>query len=168
MTEHRRSHRSFVSYIDKSRQYYAAHGYQKPYQWATHDDAPFTPLPKPLSECKVGLITTSYFLPDGFVFQVPSDLPRIPHAASRAEVANIDTNHLFWAKDETNTDDPGSFLPLAQLDEAAASGRIGSVSDRFYCLPTQYSHRQTQRRDTPQLIEWLTEDEVDVALMVPL
>ncbi len=168
MTERRRSHRSFVSYIDKSREYYAAHGYEQPYQWASHDDAPFAPLPKPLSECKVGVITTSYFPPDDFVFEVPSALPRVPNAASRADFAKLDNQHLFWAKDETNTDDPGTYLPLTQLDEAAASGRIGSVSDRIYCLPTQYSHRLTQRRDAPQVIEWLTEDEVDIVLLVPL
>lgn len=166
--ERRRTHRSHLSYIDKSRKFYRAHGYEKAYEWATNDDAPFTPLPKPLSECKVGAVTTSYFLPDGFVYRVPGDLPRKPHAATRSEVANLDNQYLSWAKDETHTNDPESFLPLAQLDAAAASGRIGSVSDRFYCLPTQFSHRQTQRRDTPQLIEWLREDEVDVVVLVPL
>ncbi|MEZ5376034.1 MAG: glycine/sarcosine/betaine reductase selenoprotein B family protein [Acidimicrobiales bacterium] len=168
MTERRRTHRSHLSYIDKSREYYAAHGYEKAYEWATNDDAPFTPLSKPLSECKVGAITTSYFLPEDFVYRIPSDLPRKPHVAARSEVERLNNQHLSWAKDETHTEDPESFLPLARLDEAAAAGRIGSVSDRFYCLPTQFSHRQTQRRDTPQLIEWLQEDEVDVVLMIPL
>lgn len=168
MTERRRTHRSHVSYIDKSREYYEAYGYDQAYEWATNDDAPFTALPKPLAECKVGVITTSYFLPDDFVYRAPGDLPRQPYAAPRSEVANLNNEHLSWAKDETTTDDPESFLPLARLDELAAAGRIGSVSDRFYCLPTQYSHRQTQRRDTPKLLEWLVEDEVDVVVMVPL
>ncbi len=168
MTERRRTHRSHVSYIDKSREYYAAHGYEQPYQWATNDDAPFTPLPKPLSECKVGAITTSYFLPEDFVYRIPSDLPRRPYVADRSEVERLNTQYLSWAKDETTTDDPESFLPLARLDEAVADGRVGSVSGRFYCLPTQFSHRQTQKRDTPQLIEWLREDEIDVVVMVPL
>ena len=168
MAEHRRTHRSFVSYIDKSREYYAAHGYEKPYQWATNDDAPFTPLPKPLSECRIGLVTTAYFLPDGFVYRVPSDLPRLPATATRDQLGNLNTKHLSWAKDETHHDDLETFLPLARLDEAVEAGRIGSVSDRIYCLPTQFSHRQTQKRDAPRVLEWLTEDEVDVALMVPL
>lgn len=168
MTERRRTHRSHVSYIDKSREYYAAHKYEKPYQWATNDDAPFAPLSKPLAECKVGVITTSYFLPDGFVYRVPSDMPRIPAVAERGQVGNLDNEHLSWAKDETHTDDPESYLPLARLDEMAEAGRIGSVSDRFYCLPTQFSHRQTQKRDAPQVIEWLEEDDVDVVVMVPL
>ena len=55
----RRAYRSFVSYIDRSREYYAAQGYSQPYAWACHDDAPFTPLKKPLSECRVGLVTTA-------------------------------------------------------------------------------------------------------------
>lgn len=168
MTESRKTHRSFVSYIDKSREYYAASGYAQPYQWASNDDAPFTPLAKPLSETKVGLVTTSYFLPPDFVYRVPSDMPRVPAVANRDEITQLNNEHLFWAKDETHTNDLGSFLPLAQMDRAADEGRIGSVSDRIYCLPTQYSHRQTQRRDAPKIIEWMKEDDIDVALMVPL
>ncbi len=168
MTERRRTHRSHVSYIDKSREFYGAHGYEKAYQWATNDDAPFTPLPKPLSECRVGVVTTAYFLPDGFVYRVPSDLPRVPATATRDQIGNLDTRYLSWAKDETDTDDPGSFLPLDQLRDLADEGRIGSVSDRFYCLPTQFSHRQTQKRDVPQVLEWMGEDDIDVVVAVPL
>ena len=168
MTERRRGHRSFVSYIDKSREFYAAQGYEKPYEWAANDDAPFTPLPKPLADCTVGLITTAYFLPDGFVYRIPSDLPRVAAVADRTEIAKLDTRYLSWAKDETHTDDPETFVPLTRLDEAVEAGRIRAVSDRVYCLPTQFSHRRTQLRDTPRLLEWLGEDDVDVALLVPL
>jgi len=163
-----RTHRSYVSYIDKSREYYAAHGYGKPYGWLAHNDAPFTPLPKPLSECKVGLLNTSYFLPEGFVYRVPQDLPRVPALAPRAELARLNNEYLSWAKDETHTGDLESYLPFAQMDAAVAAGRIGAVSDNAYCLPTQFSHRKTQKRDTPQIIEWLKADEVDVVLAVPL
>jgi hypothetical protein len=168
MTSRRRPHRSFVSYIDKSREYYAAHGYERPYAWAANDDAPFTPLSKPLAECRVGVVTTSYFLPDGFVYNVPGDLPRRPATGTTAEVTKLNTEHLSWAKKETHTDDPSSFLPLARLAELAGEGRIGSVSDRFYCLPTQFSQRSTTDRDAPRVLEWMQEDDVDVALLVPL
>ena len=104
----------------------------------------------------------------GWGFAASRDPETAAHVADRAEVKRLDNHHLSWAKDETHTDDPETFLPLTRLDEAAAAGRIGSVSDRFYCLPTQYSHRKTQRHDTPQIIEWLREDDVDVVLMVPL
>ena len=44
------THRSFVSYIDRTREFYAAQGYGKPYRWAHHTAVPFTPLAKPLAE----------------------------------------------------------------------------------------------------------------------
>ena len=55
----RRPYRSFVSYIDRSREYYAAQGYTQPYAWAYFRNVPFVPLQKPLSECRVGLVTTA-------------------------------------------------------------------------------------------------------------
>ena len=54
-----RSFRSFVSYIDRSREYYAAQGYTKPYAWPHYDEVPFHLLRKPLAECRVGLVTTA-------------------------------------------------------------------------------------------------------------
>ena len=39
----RRAHRSYLSYIDKSREYYGAHGYPQPYQWAYNHEVAFTP-----------------------------------------------------------------------------------------------------------------------------
>ena len=49
--------RGFVSYIDKSREFYLAKGYGNPYRWASNPDAPFTPLTKPLAESRVALVT---------------------------------------------------------------------------------------------------------------
>ena len=54
-----KSHRSFVSYIDKSRVYYQAHGYDRPYRWPHYEDVPFCPLPNPLADCRVGVVTTA-------------------------------------------------------------------------------------------------------------
>ncbi|MEZ5229832.1 MAG: hypothetical protein R2710_25170 [Acidimicrobiales bacterium] len=168
MTERRRTHRSHLSYIDKSREYYAAHGYEKAYEWATNDDAPFTPLSKPLSECKVGAITTSYFLPEDFVYRIPSDLPRKPHVAARSEVERLNNQHLSWAKDETT---PRITRASCRWPDSTRRQRPGGSvrcpTGSTVCSPSSV-HRQTQRRDTPQLIEWLQEDEVDVVLMIPL
>ena len=48
-----------VAYRERIRQYYLALGYKHPYQWAHYHDVPFTRLNKPLSQCKVALITTA-------------------------------------------------------------------------------------------------------------
>ena len=51
-----------VRYIDKTRAYYQAEGYGTPYEWAHFDHTPFTPFAsvgKPLSRCRVGVVTTA-------------------------------------------------------------------------------------------------------------
>jgi hypothetical protein len=48
-----------VRYIDRTREDYIRQGYEKPYEWAHFDEVPFTPLKKPLSQCRVGLLGTS-------------------------------------------------------------------------------------------------------------
>ena len=50
-----------MSYIDRTREYYAAQGYEKPYRWARHTEAPFAPLAKPLAQSTVALVTTAGF-----------------------------------------------------------------------------------------------------------
>ena len=78
------------------------------------------------------------------------------------------TEDLFWDKDATHTDDVDTFLPLNRLAELRAAGRIGSLSPRFYGVPTAYSQGRTRKRDAPRIVEWATDDGVDVMLCVPL
>ena len=48
-----------ISYIQRTRSYYLALGYEKPYVWAHYTDVPFAPLQKPLQNSVIGLITTA-------------------------------------------------------------------------------------------------------------
>jgi hypothetical protein len=48
-----------VAYLARIRTYYAALGYGAPYEWAHHASVPFHALDKPLSECRVALVTTA-------------------------------------------------------------------------------------------------------------
>jgi D-proline reductase (dithiol) PrdB len=164
----RRPYRSFVSYIDRSREYYSAQGYSQPYTWAHHDDAPFTPLKKPLSESRVGMVTTAG--------KMDAEVEREGRMKTRelyATVANpaprrMFTADLFWDKVATHTDDVESFLPLNRLAEYAAGGRIKSVSPRFYGVPTDYSQGKTSLREAPKILEWCREDGVEAMLLSAL
>jgi D-proline reductase (dithiol) PrdB len=164
----RRPYRSFVSYIDRSREYYAAQGYSQPYAWAHHDDIPFTPLKKPLSECRVGVVTTA-----GKMDLEAERLGRRKTRELYAMAANpvperMFTADLFWDKGATHTDDVSSFLPLNHLADLAACGRIKSASPRFYGVPTEYSQGKTSLRDAPKILEWCREDGVDALLLSAL
>ena len=169
--EHLETHRSFVSYIDRSREYYAAQGYPKAYAWPRYDEVPFTPLGKPLTKCRVGLVTTAG-KPQakvkidslGFGLGV-RDLYAEP---TSPPPTRLFTDDLGWDKQATHTEDINSFLPLNRLFECASGGRIGSVSPRFYGVPTDYSQNRTLQRHAPQILEWCREDGVDAALLSAL
>lgn len=163
-----RPYRSFVSYIDRSREYYAAQGYARPYAWAHHDDVPFAPLPKPLSACRVGLVTTAgRNSAEGLIgagglkrgaYAEPADPPP----------KSLFTDDLFWDKNATHTDDVDSFLPVNRLAELVAAGLIGSASPRFYGVPTDYSHSRTLQGAAPSILGWCREDGLDAVLLSAL
>ena len=166
----RPTHRSFVSYIDKSREYYAAQGYTQPYQWCYHKEVPFNMLSKPLSDCTVGVVTTATLpahwqsLPEG-----ESSPQKRPYAESSYPVPEaLYTKDMEWDKDTTHTDDLDTYLPLNRLQELQQSGKFGKMSPRFYGVPTTYSQRQTRESDVPVIFKWCEEDGVDIAILVPL
>ncbi len=158
----RPTHRSFVSYIDKSREYYLAKGHANPYRWAHYADVPFAALRRPLADCAATLITTAH---EGFetasfrsVYSVPGDNPP----------ASLSTDGLFWDRQATHTEDLDSFFPIHRLQEAVAERRIGRLAARLHGVPTEYSQRLTIERDAPEILHRCREDGVDVALLVPL
>lgn len=152
-----------VGYMQRTREYYAAQGFAKDYVWAHFEDVPFTPLRKPLAESKVAVVTTS---------ALHDRQPGEPRAVVSAPVTpppeRLFANDLSWDKQATHLDDVGSFLPLAPLQQLADSGRIGGLTERFYCVPTEYSQRRTLDQDAPQILELAHADGADVALLVPL
>ena len=161
--------RTALSYIDRTREFYSAQGYEKPYRWARHTHAPFARLPRPLAECRVGVITTaSPFRDQKPVDGVLRGSKTVWSAPSDELPERLYTDDLSWDKQATHTDDVPSFLPLPQLAEAAAAGRIGSLAPRFHGVPTDYSQRRTIEQDAPEILARCREDEVDVALLVPL
>ena len=153
------AHRSFVSYIDKSREYYAAQGYDQPYRWAHNSDSPFTPLTKPLAQSRVALVTTT---------KLPGNDTLAPYAApAHPAPEQMQTKHLSWHQGATTTDDLGSFLPLDHLRAVEDAGVIGSAGPRFAGIPTIYSQRRTATW-ADDVLAMLRDDDVDLAVLIPL
>jgi len=152
-----------VGYMERSRQYYAAQGFEKAYQWAHFDEVPFTPLAKPLSKSRLGIITTAATYP-----RTRKDDRAVDTGSTAEPPERLYGDDLSWDKNATHLDDRESYLPLLQLENAVAEGRLGSVSPRFYCAPTSYSQRETLTEDGPEILRLCREDGVDVALLVPL
>jgi hypothetical protein len=163
------THRTFVSYIDRTREFYLALDYGDPYRWARFDEVPFAPLAKPLSECRLTLVTTASpwreEAPD------PGSLrgqKQVWSGSTDTTPERLYTDDLAWDKEATHVDDVGTFLPLDQLHEFGAAGRIAGLAARFHGVPTDYSQRRTIEQDAPEILRRCREDGVDVALLVPL
>jgi hypothetical protein len=162
MTELDTSHRVFVSYIDKSREYYLARGYGNPYRWANHEDVPFSPPAKALDESRVALVTTASLTKE------TAHLKEVYAALTEPPPAVLFTEHRSWDKKATHTRDVETFLPIRRVAEFAAAGRVGNLSPRFYGVPTDFSKRRTMDQYAPALLDLCRADDVDVALLVPL
>lgn len=152
-----------VSYIEKTRSYYEAQGFEAPYRWASHDDAPFTNLQKPLSESRIGLASTATTYPRKLLEH------RVVEACeNEALPVKLYAEDLAWDRKATHLNDRGSFFPIEVLGDFAARRIIGDMSPRSYFLPTEYSQRKTSELDARKVLEYCREDKIDALLLVPL
>ncbi len=152
-----------VPYMERTRNFYRAQGYSKDYQWAHYDDVPFTVLQKPLSKARIAVITTA--MPD----TEPGRAQRQVYASPSDPIPSVMyTDELSWHKTMTHTEDVASFLPLQQLRQCTQLNLIGDLTQRFYSIPTEYSQRNTIEKDAPEILALCQQDEVDVAILVPL
>ncbi len=152
-----------IGYMARSRNYYAAQGFEKAYQWAHFDEVPFAPLAKPLADSRLGIVTTA-----ATYARTTRDDRAVDSGSTIDPPERLFGDDLSWDKKATHLDDRESYLPLVQLEKAVVGGRIGSLSPRFYCAPTSYSQRETLTEDGPAILKLCREDEVDVAMLVPL
>lgn len=151
-----------VRYIDRTREYYAAQGFS-PYTWAQHTETPFTPLEKPLAQSTIALITTAA------AYERTHEDPRYVASHPIGDAPEtLFANDLSWDKKATHMDDRESFFPIEILTALVGEGRLGALADRFHCAPTEYSQRRTRESDAPLVLERCREDNVDIALLVPI
>ena len=152
-----------VGYMERTRKYYKAQGFDKPYEWATFKEVPFAALKKPLSKSRVGLISTAA------LYDREASAPRfVDSFSTSAPPKRLYANDLSWDKNATHLNDRESYLPLHGLSEAINSGLIAGITPQFHCAPTEYSIRRTMAHDAPELLSRLQRDQADLALRVPL
>jgi hypothetical protein len=152
-----------INYIQRTADYYRAQGYTSDYEWASHEQTPFQKLNKALSKSRIALITTS--MPDSSVAKKLRTVVSIPVTPIPTAMY---TDDLSWDKDNTHTDDVASFLPIEQMLRLKQEGVIGELTPNFYCVPTEYSGRNTIEKDAVEILAHCKADNVDLALLVPL
>lgn len=155
-----------IGYMERTRLYYRALGYEKDYKWARNETAPFTRLKRPLNQAKIALIITSY-PPGDWSDDNPPEKKVWAGDVATAPAALYNQN-LAWDKVSTHTKDRETYLPINAMQDLAEAGVIGGLTRHFYSVPTDYSQRMTNEKDAPEMLRRLVGDGADAALLVPL
>lgn len=161
-----------IQYLARTRAWYSAMGYE-PYRWPHHEEVPFTPLSKPLSECRLGLVSTAApYQPDkgdqgpGATYNGSAKFFDV-YTSPVDDPADVRISHIGYDRHHSKADDHNTWLPLARLEEAVEAGRIGSLTERFYGAPTVRRVRSTTEEHAPEIVAALQDDGADIALLVP-
>ena len=160
-----------IAYIERTHAWYAALGYGAPYRYARFDEVPFAPLTRPLAACRVALLTTAApYNPElgdqgpGAAYNAAAKFYEV-YAGETAVDHDLRVSHV--AVDQAHlSDDANCWFPLPALRRAAARGRIGGLTPRFFGVPTNRSQRHTLKVDAPEVVLCCREDGADVAVLV--
>ncbi len=143
------------------------------YRWRRVTPSPWTPLRKPLAECRVAIVSSAGATLPGqpdFDHDVRGGDPSFRVLPADARVADLRDGHRSWAFDHAGLRaDPNLGMPLDRLHELAARREIGEVAPRHLsCMGSLTSVGRLMRDTAPAAVQTLVDDAVDVALLVPV
>jgi D-proline reductase (dithiol) PrdB len=136
-----------------------------------NDRAPFAPLPRPLAECSLAIVTSAglhrrgdepFGREDPSYRVIPSDLP----------ASDILQSHSSLAFDKTAfIRDINVVFPVDRVGELVTEGRIGAVGPNHYsfmgALPDLGRLSQVRDETAPEVAQRLIDEDVDVVLLTP-
>ena len=150
------------------------------------DDVPINPLPKPLSECRVTLLTSSgHFVagddPKPFgvedmtqseaearISEFLKEAPSLSSIPIDVDPGRLRVRHGGYPTDAVRADHQVGF-PIGHLADLAADGVIGALNPTAYSFVGAASQVRLKRQVAPEWAEMLGNDgETDVVLLVPL
>ena len=162
-----------IPYMQRTREYYRAIGYDTPYRWAHNSDTPFQPLKKPLAQSRVTIVTTAApFDPakgdqgPGAKYNGGAKFFQV-YAGDTSKEHDLRISHIAYDRTHTTAEDMNTWFPLRELLRFAHEGRIGEVASNFLGLPTNRSQRATIETDAPEILARCKEDKVDATVLVP-
>ena len=160
-----------VRYIDRTHAWYDALGTNNHYRYAHFHSVAFQPLSKPLSRCRVTMLTTAApYQPDkgpqgaSSPYDAAAKFFQV-YSGDMAHDHDLRVSHVSVNREQMG-DDGNAWFPLPALRRAAQAGRIGALAARFHGVPTNRSQRHTMGVDCPELLARCVADQVDAAILV--
>ncbi|MDH3682906.1 MAG: glycine/betaine/sarcosine/D-proline family reductase selenoprotein B [Acidimicrobiia bacterium] len=157
-----------ADYIGETKALYDSLGYDS-YRWAERPDAPaWTPIDKPLSECRITLVGSGGIYRRGQIAFHTKDDTSIRVIATDTPAEDLRTAH--FAYDQTDArNDANCVYPLERLRELAAERVIGGLTDESYAfMGGIYSTRRLEAETAKLIVERCLGQEPDVVLLVPV
>jgi D-proline reductase (dithiol) PrdB len=158
-----------VQYMHGANERYKSLGYE-PYRWVHAPDAPpWQPLAKPLSQSRIGMLSTAGAYALGQVayhYKDDTSLRAIPTATADRDLrfSHVTENFL-----EDPRRDPSCVFPLGSLKILQEQRSIGSLPDTvFSCMGGVYSQRRVREELAPALLAAFRAQQVDAVLLVPM
>ncbi|MCA9947347.1 MAG: hypothetical protein KC449_27905, partial [Anaerolineales bacterium] len=151
--------------------------YDKPASFA-YDDAPFTPLSKPLGQMKLGLLTSSgHFVagddPRPFgkenmtqfeamvrIQEFLREAPTLSTIPMGTPPENLRVRHGGYDVNGAAAD-PNVVLPLAHLQAVAAEGVIGELAENAYSFVGASAQTPLLKKNAPQWAEMLKQQGIE-------
>ena len=158
-----------VGYIKAITERYEKLGYAA-YQWVqANDPPPFSPLRKPLKDCRIGMLSTSGAYVVGQKAYFYKDDTSTRTIAATTPKQNIHFAHLTENFLPGPRRDPGCILPTEALLLLRAEGAVGAMAqDVVSCMGAVYSQRRVREELAPALLAIYQSQHVDAVLLVPM
>jgi D-proline reductase (dithiol) PrdB len=145
----------------------------KTYQWRRIDPVPWAPLKKPLAESRLVLVSSAGIVAsdqEPFDNSVRGGDPSIREIPSDVDVSSLIETHRSDAFDHKGIRlDPNLAFPVDRLRELSEAGIIGALNHRYLSIMGSVTAPgRLLKRTIPQVVPKLVEDQVDMALLIPV
>jgi len=144
----------------------------KTYRWRRIEPVPWTPLKKPLRDCRLVLVSSAGIVAshqEPFDSAILGGDPSIREIPVDTDVPTLKETHRSKAFDHAGIrQDPNLAFPIDRLRELTDAGRIGSLNHRHLSLMGSITAPgRLIKREVPPVISRLVADGVDIALFIP-
>lgn len=148
-------------------------------------DTPINPLPKPLNQCRLTLVTSSGHFVDGDdpepfgvanmsqqeaedrIGEFLKAAPRLSSIPIDVDPGSLRVRHGGYPVHAVASDHQVA-LPLGHLQELADDGTIGELNPTAYSFVGAASQVRLKKQVAPRWAELLRDDGTDVVLLVPV
>jgi len=145
----------------------------KAYQWRRIDPVPWAPLKKTVAQSRLVLVSSAGMVAPGqepFDDSIRGGDPGMREISRDIDVSTLIECHRSDVFDHAGIrQDPNLAFPADRLRELVETGRIGSLNHRYFSLMGSITAPgRLIKRTIPQVVRKIVEDEVDMALLIPV